>query len=106
MRGIHIIAFAVSMAVPLSSAIAEETAEVQAKQLAKTLCFSCHGAEGVSPVDLYPNLRNQKATYLEKQLKEFRDGKRVDPVMNGMAASLTDPIIQALAKHYSSGAKP
>lgn len=37
-----------------------------------------------------PSLAQQHPEYLAKQLMEFKSGKRVDPVMSGMAAVLTD----------------
>lgn len=65
-------------------------------------CAGCHGANGVSANNLWPNLKGQKADYLVKQLKAFRDGQRQDPMMGGMAKSLTDADIANLAAFYSS----
>lgn len=83
-------------------AYAEEASVLKAKELANTLCVACHGADGISPVDLYPNLRGQGNIYLEKQLKDFRDGRRIDPIMNANAASLDDATIKALANYYAN----
>jgi len=49
-------------------------------------CAGCHGANGISPTDAYPNLAGQKAAYTAKQILAFADGTRVDPTMNAMAA--------------------
>lgn len=65
-------------------------------------CIGCHGPKGVSMNSLWPNLAGQKPDYLMKQLHDFRDGKRVDPIMNGIAKSLSDADIQAVANYYSS----
>ncbi|MCP5325187.1 MAG: cytochrome c [Oceanospirillaceae bacterium] len=65
-------------------------------------CAGCHGANGVSANNLWPNLKGQKADYLVKQLKAFRDGQRQDPMMGGMAKSLTDADIANLAAYFSS----
>ncbi len=90
----------------VSSAIAAEgQAAAKAKELATTLCVTCHGADGVSQLDLYPNLARQKATYTAKQLKDFRDGNRKDPVMTSMAAQLDDAVIQALAEYFAGQAR-
>ena len=40
--------------------------------------------------------------YLAKQMKDFRDGNRKDPVMAPMAMSLSDEDIANLAAYYSS----
>ncbi|WP_230976203.1 c-type cytochrome [Pseudothauera nasutitermitis] len=108
MRSSSTFACALALAALFScaGAAAQDNATAKARELAATLCSTCHGADGTSPVDLYPNLRQQKAIYLEKQLKDFRDGRRKDPVMNNMAAPLDDALIRALAEHFSRGARP
>lgn len=65
-------------------------------------CAACHGADGTSPNDLWPNLAGQKFGYLVKQLKAFREGSRSDPMMSPMAANLTDEDINDLAAYFSS----
>lgn len=65
-------------------------------------CAICHGAEGVSANDIWPNLAGQKSGYLVKQMKAFRDGDRKDPMMSPMAAPLSDEDIDNLAAHFSS----
>ena len=65
-------------------------------------CGACHGANGISTNDLWPNLAGQKAGYLVAQLKAFRDGKRADPMMAPMAAPLSDADIDDLAAYYAS----
>ena len=66
------------------------------------VCEACHGKEGISTNEIYPNLAKQNAKYIEKQLKSFRGGQRVDPIMSAMAMSLTDDDIDVLAAYYSS----
>ncbi|OGT74588.1 MAG: cytochrome C [Gammaproteobacteria bacterium RIFCSPLOWO2_12_47_11] len=66
------------------------------------LCAACHGADGISPNDLWPNLKGQKFGYMVKQLKALRDGSRTDPMMSPMAAPLTDEDIDNLAAYFSS----
>lgn len=64
-------------------------------------CAACHGAEGVSAMEIWPNLAGQKSGYLVKQMKAFRDGARKDPMMSPMASALTDEDIDNLAAYYS-----
>ena len=40
--------------------------------------------------------------YLVKQLKAFRDGTRVDPLMSAQAQPLSDKDIEDLAAYFSS----
>ncbi len=63
-------------------------------------CVACHGAQGKAIVASYPNLNGQWERYLRLQLRAYRDGPRVNAIMNGMAAELTDEEINALAAHY------
>jgi cytochrome c553 len=70
---------------------------------AKTgMCAACHGAAGISAVPMYPNLAGQKEAYLAKQLKDFKTGKRKDPVMAPMAMALSDEDIANVAAYYAS----
>ena len=65
-------------------------------------CVSCHGPEGKSDLDIWPNLAGQKQAYFILQLTAFREGKRYDPWMSPMATDLTDKDIEALAIFYSN----
>jgi cytochrome c553 len=65
------------------------------------VCAGCHGPDGISTNPLWPNLAGQHAEYLAKQMREFRDGKREDPLMSPMAQGLTDQDIENLAAYYA-----
>lgn len=77
-------------------------ADIDAGKTKASSCAGCHGAAGISAAPTYPNLAGQKAAYLEKQLKAFRDGTRKDPLMNAMAKPLSDRDIANLAAYYES----
>jgi len=65
-------------------------------------CQVCHGKGGVSTNPTYPILAGQHARYLVKQLKAFKAGTRKDPIMNGMAASLSEQDMEDLAVFFES----
>ncbi len=65
-------------------------------------CAACHGAKGLSPVGLYPNLAGQKEQYLAKQINDYRSGFRKDPTMQAMVAALSDDDVANLAAFYAS----
>ncbi|WP_178863011.1 c-type cytochrome [Thiomicrorhabdus cannonii] len=67
-------------------------------------CVGCHGMDGNSVVPNFPKLAGQHAAYLEKQLKDFRDGFRKDATMTPFAKGLTDEEIKALAGYYAAQA--
>lgn len=65
-------------------------------------CQVCHGKEGRSTNPTYPILAGQHAAYIQKQLRAFRAGTRKDPIMNGMAAPLSDQDIEDVAAFFQS----
>jgi len=65
-------------------------------------CAGCHGAEGISPSDAFPNLAGLPATVLYKQLDDYRTGKRENPIMQGMAAPLDDQKVADVAAYFAS----
>lgn len=86
----------------LSASTGLLAADAAAGKAKAATCAGCHGAEGISGNDLWPSLAGQKAGYLAKQLKDFRDGKRNDPMMAPMAKALSDDDIANIAAYYSS----
>ena len=89
---------AVITSLPLMSYAAGDAA---AGKLMSATCVACHGAEGVSPNDFWPNLAGQKQGYLIKQIKAFKDGSRNDPMMSPMAAMLSDEDIANVSAYFS-----
>ncbi len=69
-------------------------------------CVACHGADGIGKSQQYPDLRGQKAFYLEKQLRAFRSGERRDATMNPLASALSDAEITALAAYFAAMDRP
>jgi len=85
-------------AVPAESAAAGDPSAGQTKSAA---CAACHGVDGRGTTPLFPNLHGQKADYLARQLRAFRDGGRQDPTMAPMAMALTEQDIADLAAFYA-----
>ena len=82
-----------------SPAFAGDAAAGKGKSM---MCSACHGAAGISAAPMYPNLAGQKEAYTVKQLKDFKSGKRNDPTMKGMVASLSETDMADLAAYYAS----
>ena len=66
------------------------------------LCAGCHGEDGNAAAPIFPKLAGQHASFLVKQLHDFRSQKRVEPTMNAMAEPLTDEDVLDLAAFYAS----
>ena len=76
------------------------------QQLAAT-CAACHTQDGTRGAPANPILQGQHPDYLVKQLTEFKSGKRKNPVMSGMASSLSEEDMKHVAAFYASkSAKP
>ncbi len=70
------------------------------KQLAET-CASCHGSEGISSNPAFPSLAGQLPTYLYRQLRDYKDGSRQNPLMQNFANGLSDQDMADLAAWYA-----
>ncbi|MDP1732946.1 MAG: c-type cytochrome [Sulfuritalea sp.] len=84
-------------AAPAAPAVSPRVAEI-----ITTRCALCHGAEGESASAIYPRLAAQHPDYLNKQLKDFRDGRRKSDTMTDMAKDLQDADIAALSSFFAS----
>lgn len=69
-------------------------------QKAATLCFACHGADGVSPVPMFPNIAGQRADYLYQELLRYKSGSRPESAMTALVQPLEDADLRNLAVHY------
>ena len=90
-----------------SSFPAPTAAQLQAGAKVAQTCAACHGADGNATSAEFPKLAGQHADYIAKQLHDYRVAKgakqpaRVNAIMNGMAATLTEQQIRDVALYYS-----
>lgn len=78
----------------------------KAQAIVNGVCVACHGADGNSPVPTNPSLAGQGAEYITKQLSNFQSvgGKpavRQNPIMNGMAAALSEEDKRNLGAYFA-----
>jgi cytochrome c553 len=74
-------------------------------------CGACHGVNGTgvdAPLDPKPPvLAGQHVDYLEQALLAYRNGRRKNAVMNGMAAALaSDADVAAVAAYFAAQKSP
>ena len=74
----------------------------QAGATKAAVCFSCHGPNGNSQNPVWPRLAGQNAVYIAEQLHLFKSGVRKNPVMQPMAAGLSDQDIDNLAVFFAA----
>jgi cytochrome c553 len=98
MHKLPIIIALATLGLSFSPAQAGDAAAGKARAAA---CAACHGANGISANDMWPNLAGQKEGYLVAQITAFRDGTRKNPMMSPMATGLSDADIANLAAYFS-----
>jgi len=76
-------------------------ADASAGEKKSASCTTCHGNDGNSAAAAYPNLAGQTSVYLNKQLKDFKEGKRKSVVMSPMVGFMTEQDMQDLADYFS-----
>jgi len=86
----------------LAGVVAKATGNARAgsKKHAES-CASCHGGNGISPNDTWPNLAGQNAAYLVRILGAYKSGAQTDVMMSPVAQTLSDAEIQNLAAYYA-----
>ena len=92
------IGFAIT-AVPASAADDIE-AKVQS-------CAVCHGQNGV-PIDpkTIPIIWGQQQSYLVKQLRDYRNGERDNPIMSPIAKALAQEDLRKIAAYFAAKSWP
>jgi cytochrome c553 len=73
----------------------------EAGKAKSTTCAACHGADGNSSVPSFPKLAGQQRDYLYHALRDYKSGKRNNPLMAGQVEALTDADMLDLALYYS-----
>ncbi len=79
--------------------------------IASTVCAACHGADGNSTAPANPKLAGQHPEYLVKQLSNFKvqagatAAARVNPVMAGFAATLSEEDMRNVAAYFAKQAQ-
>lgn len=66
------------------------------------VCKECHNPDGNSTVAEYPRLGGQQAAYLYKQLRDFRDGRRKNVIMQALTQELGDQELANVSAHFAA----
>jgi cytochrome c553 len=100
MKRLWILVATLSGALAATSALPAPSAEAGAAKAAT--CPACHGANGNSTNPEWPSLAGLGADYIADQLKNFKEGKRANPVMMPMTSSMTPDDMADLGMYYDS----
>jgi cytochrome c553 len=66
-----------------------------------SLCQGCHGAEGISFVDLIPNLAGQSALYTAKQLRDYQSGARTHQIMSAISKNISGSELADISAYFA-----
>jgi cytochrome c553 len=94
-------ALAAVLATVVNAQLPAQRSGAEAKPAKLDICAACHGEDGNSTNPLYPNLAQQNARYVYLQLQDFKAGRRKDPLMSPVAATLDSKETLALADWFS-----
>jgi len=97
--------FIIGIAAIMMNSLAIAEGDIAAGKAKSAVCSTCHGAEGIAIMPVYPNLAGQNAEYLVSALKAYRDKQRqggMAAIMQMQANNLSDEDIANLAAYYSS----
>ena len=86
----------------LAVGTARAAGDAEAGKARAAMCAACHGPAGVAINDMYPDLAGQNEKYLVDAIKQYRDGRRDNPMMKPMVASLGDADAANLAAFYAA----
>lgn len=64
-------------------------------------CFVCHGEKGNSKDPQWPSLAAQQSVYTVNQLKAFKAGARINPVMQAQSGKLTAEDINNYGAYFA-----
>ena len=97
---------AACVALFLTATSAAAAVDLAAGAAKAEVCAACHGQDGVSPLAGTPSLAGQPEGFLQWQLVYFRSGTRKNPIMQPLAAGLSDDDVRNLAAHFAAQKPP
>jgi cytochrome c553 len=74
----------------------------RAEEIVQGKCFICHGADGESSSPVFPRLAGQHARYIERQLADYKSGKRASSTMKPMVEDLSPADFKALGAYFET----
>ncbi len=76
--------------------------DIEAGKKKAEACVACHGANGNSPAGAFPTLAGQNARYIYLQLRDYKEGRRKNPMMSAIAQGLEKKDMHDLAAYYAA----
>ena len=74
----------------------------QGKQVAETMCASCHGMNGIAKQKGVPHIAGQRPVYLHLEMKIYQTGGRGSNAMANTVKYMNDDAIMKVSAYYAS----
>ena len=85
-----------------AASLGVQAQDIEAGKKKAEACVACHGANGNSAMGMFPTLAGQNARYIYLQLKDYKEGRRKNPMMSPVAAGLEKQDMHDLAAYFAS----
>ena len=86
----------------LASQVDTSQVQIETGRKKAQYCSGCHGPDGNSELTDYPILAGQSWRYIYIELRDFKEGRRSDPQMSPMAATLSQEDMIALGNFFAA----
>jgi cytochrome c553 len=74
----------------------------RAEEIVMGKCFVCHGVDGESSSPVFPRLAGQHAAYVERQLADYKSGRRKSSAMQPMVEDLSAADFKVLGVYFET----
>jgi cytochrome c553 len=82
--------------------VAQAAEPARAEEIVQGKCFICHGTDGESSSPVFPRLAGQHASYVSRQLGDYKAGRRKSSTMQPMVEDLSPADFQLLGAYFES----
>lgn len=76
----------------------------RATRIVEETCSVCHGADGESASPAFPRLAGQHAGYIERQLRDYKSGKRQSRAMSAIIENIAEADFKSLGAYFQGRA--
>ncbi len=85
-----------------AASVGAQAQDIEAGKKKAEACVACHGPGGNSVAGAFPTLAGQTARYIYLQLRDYKEGRRKNPMMSPIAAGLEKQDMHDLAAYFAS----
>lgn len=72
----------------------------RANKIVEETCSVCHGIDGESASPAFPRLAGQHAGYIERQLRDYKSGKRQSRAMSAIIENIAEADFKSLGVYF------